>query len=129
SFFSYRQIRIDNKGQEILERRIVGAVGHDFIRLPVHPQQWLDRLAEMQPLNDLQFIDVFNSCCGVKGLIEDVMHQLRNSCHALFNSRENPGRELRTLVDKTFNELITLLGETRETLDLKSAAAEFNFEI
>lgn len=128
SFLSYRQLRLDAAGNEVLDRRIAGAVGHAYLRLPASPELWKARLTEMQPLADMQFADVFNSFCGVKGLIDDVIHQLENRCRELFSTQPaNAGSNLQELIGKAFEGITSLLGQTPESRAVNRTAQSFSF--
>src|SRR5215213_2331569 len=115
SFLPPKQIRLDNNGNEILDRRIVGTVGHDCLALPSSPREWAHRLAEMQPLTSLQFADIFNNFCNLKGLISETIHQLKNQYRTLSMKPEpNGAGQLRDLGVKAFDEIVQLLGKTQE---------------
>jgi len=113
SFLSPKQIRLDDHGNEILDRQIVGAVGHDFLRLPSAPQQWFDSLRAMEALTDLQFFDILNNFCDVKGLIAERIHQLKNQCRVLFDNQEAKDH-VKDQVIKVFDEIAGLIGEKSE---------------
>jgi len=66
--------------KEILQNpknKIVAAIGHDFTRLPSSPDQWQESISSMEPLTDLQFIDVVNNFCDLKGLVGEIIHRMQ----------------------------------------------------
>lgn len=131
SFLSPRQIRLGADGNEILNRQIVGAMGHDYLDLPSTPRQWVKKLSEIQPLTNLQFADVFNNFCDVRGLISESVHKLKNQCRTAFIQPEpEVGRRLRGQVVKVFDEIVELLGGTQgASLTRDQLLSEVDFEV
>lgn len=109
SFFSLEQILLDEEGNKRLENQIVGAVGHDFLRLPVVPQNLLNNLGKLTPLNELQFADVFNNLCNLKGLINGRIHERQGQLRSLENQPEKLKEQARNIFEKSLNEISGLL--------------------
>jgi len=101
--------------KEILQNpqnKIVTAVGHDFIRLPSHPEKWQELINNMTPLTDLQFIDVVNNFCDLKGLVGEIIHRLQGDFRALV-SRPNEAAwaALKSKLEHGLEEIANLLGK------------------
>lgn len=112
SFLSPKQILIDNEGNKRLENQIIGAVGHDFLRLPVAFQTLLNHLEELNPLNELQFSDVLNNLCNLKGLIGGRIHELQGRLRSLGNSPDKLKSQAEDIFEKSLNEIASLLKDT-----------------
>lgn len=118
SFFSIEQILLDEKGNKRLENQIVGGVGHDFLRLPTIPQNLTTCLEKIYPLNELQFSDVLNNLCNLKGLINGRIHERQGQ----FRSLENQPAKLKTagkeIFEKSIDEMSALLNGVNEINEL-----------
>jgi hypothetical protein len=73
SFLSRKQI-YSNKP----EREIINSIGHDFIRLPAEPQEFINQLEKIKLLSDLELYDIQNSYCRKEGMIRELTHRLSN---------------------------------------------------
>jgi hypothetical protein len=109
SFLPLRRLRLNPLGVELLERQIVGAVGHDYIRLPAAPREWRSRLSTMPPMTELQFTDVFNNLCNVKGLVEGAIHKMQGQFREQAGQPVD-GRKAEEVFEKGLAEILDLLG-------------------
>lgn len=109
SFLSFEHILLNKSGNKRLENQIVGAVGHDFLRLPLTSQNLLSRLEELPPLNELQFADVFNNLCNLKGLIRGRIHELQGQLCSLENAAVGPKKLAEEIFEKALDEITILL--------------------
>jgi hypothetical protein len=111
SFLSLRQLCLDREGKEVLERQIVTAVGHDCLLLPSTPKEWNARLNGMESLTDLQFVDIFNNLCNVRGLIGGAIHKMQGQFRDFGRARENDLNQRRkALFESGLDEIVSLLG-------------------
>ncbi|MEK6288722.1 MAG: hypothetical protein AABO57_23645 [Acidobacteriota bacterium] len=106
------------------KREIVVAVGHDFLRLPSYPAQWQEKIDNMLPLTDLQFTDVFNNLCNLRGLIDETIHRVQGVFRTLL-SKPNPDSTtlsaMRDHLESGLKKIVSLLGDAK---DAKSRGQE-----
>lgn len=120
SFLSLKQLCLDREGKEVLERQIVTAVGHDCLLLPSTPKEWNAKLNGMESLTDLQFVDIFNNLCNVRGLIGGAIHKMQGQFRDLGRARENDlDQKRKALFEDGLREILTLLGDDSERLAKK----------
>ncbi|MGC2236458.1 MAG: hypothetical protein WA584_09875 [Pyrinomonadaceae bacterium] len=108
SFFPLRRILLDNVNKR-LTNQLIGAVGHDFWHLPAAPETLLTRLEKIAPLNDLQFADVFNNLCNLKGLVGGRIHEIQGQFRTLQNEPEKLRQQAESIFEKTLTEIASLL--------------------
>lgn len=131
SFLSLRHLCFDRQGQEVLDRQIVNAVGHDYFPLPSVPEKWGAKLRDMNSLTDLQFVDVFNNLCNVRGLIGGAIHKMQGQFRDLGRAKENDlDQRRKALFENGLHEILTLLGDDSERLSRKEIlVSRFQTEI
>lgn len=115
SFLSRHQIVIDAKGRERVDRKLLGAVGHDLERMPITPTQLLAKLGTIEPLNELQFVDVVNNLCDVRGLLGEVIHSIQGKFRDLkVNQVPVNDPAIRSALQQSLQEIANLLGNSEE---------------
>jgi hypothetical protein len=74
--------------------QILTAVGHQFLRLPYHPEELTNLFNKCQPLNDFQLGDIISNFCGERSAFSEAFHAYKNKLRALLNqSVEDPKSE------------------------------------
>jgi len=84
-----------------LERGIVNAIGHTFIRLPCKPEDWLQAADGLEPLNELEMYDVVHNYCSSAGPIRMVLHSLRGY----------PGDDLKDRIKEAIEQVHAVFGQ------------------
>lgn len=69
------------------QKEIVTAVGHDFLRLPADPAEWIKKLQKIKPLTDLQLADIITNFCNVSGLVDEVIHRIQGTLRRLLGEK------------------------------------------
>jgi hypothetical protein len=105
-------------------------VGHDFLQLPAHPNEWEKRLERIQPLTELQHIDVVNNLCNLAGMIDEIIHGMQSHFRSLIaDRREMVLEDLIGQLDKGFDEIVTLLANNASKVKKQDLIQRFRWEI
>lgn len=72
-FLSFMSLKaLITSGNEIL-----GTIGHDFLQLPCHPNEWEIQVRKIRPLSDIELRDVQLFSCKPDGIVNLKLHQLQ----------------------------------------------------
>ena len=63
------------------EYSLINTIGHDFIQLPAHPQEWISTLQTIKPLDDLEWYDIERNYCNRLGTLRMELHALFGLTH------------------------------------------------
>ncbi|MEM9822103.1 MAG: response regulator [Bacteroidota bacterium] len=111
--------------QNKLDRAIVNSIGHDFLRLPCHLNEWLGKLKDMEPLSDLEMNDIKRNYCNNYGLAQLEIHDLSKLSTVdhlpLIKFREALEKSIQRIYALFDQSPIAILKEIELKFDLQSA--------
>lgn len=59
-----------------LNNSIVNTIGHSFIQLPSHPDEWIKKIEETNTLSEVEWLDIESNYCNKTGLVQQKLHAL-----------------------------------------------------
>lgn len=124
SFMPPEEILRDPRAQ------IVVSVGHDFLQLPTHHDEWKKKLGEIQPLTELQLVDVINNLCNLEGIIDEIIHGVQSRSRSIIASRgKMDSKSLVTELEDGIDEVVALLANSASKVRKQDILQRFRLEI
>ena len=116
SFFDLKMLKKDPQND------IITAVGHDFLQLPFTKEKLNEKLNQLKPLTELQLLDVLNSKCNLKGVIDGITHEIQGKFRSILSSEEIPDNKLISTLNNGIEKFAKI---TKHIISLSEANDKF----